>query len=1333
MTGAARIEGCNVCSDGYYTAENSTGPCMPCPAGAWCSSNEIRGFCESAKTSPPRSGSAAECVCRDGLSLDAETGKCLPCPDGNFCVNGEAIECTQANCTSGMSARVCSGHADADFGAVCCEASAINNGRQCIEPLEEGPTWQMQTKQVDGVQAALVARYPDTGTGESVLLLGTGSKLKRLRVRGPDTEGATEFSIEAEDIELNVDAQNNHDIDWYDANSTVFQNIQGIALAPDGRAYISDLSNQALYSLSATGLVRLNSAHGYHCNNGAFPNVTFSYPRGVAVSEHRVYIADEGCGVRTFDMSEQIVSTDSERYWHKNATSSKIEPVRLAAVGGVAASAHHLFVADIDENVVWKVVLSTGEAELLGGGERIALYGRLSLSPDHRRLLIPGSEPGVYYVADTGDVAAGYETVNTNISTVLTFLEAGPGGDYILVFSEEQAIRTLRAQCNTGYAAFLECVACDYSTECPAHTYAETCSSGQLSPAAECRACPANSHSEAGSTAISACKCNAGFYLLAGECRPRSCEQGEYNSPTDGHCTPCPEGSYCTFHAGVQPCPRNSTSPARSKSVDSCMCEVPVFWLAHTEGGFVCAEQCSPGSYYDRTTRECKNCSSGYFCESGRDAVPCGEGVLSGEGATSLGDCYCALGHAPVAGSCALSHCGNGVLEEVGGEQCDDGNTVPGDGCGATCMFEDRCNCTRGADFVCENHALKPTECCQSRINPISEAYVCGCEGQTSGSEGFSVLADCSTSDVNECLEDNGGCAANAVCENSNSYETGVTHTCNCPTGKVGDGYNLCDVYIYESSVQIRVQGLLAANFREAALVSELALYQDIFQGKSIHDFRVKFEQVQQAGSRRLLTAAAGDVYVSVQADDHDSVQENVKRWNERLGAFTTKLAAFFEKPVAVVHAPTAAVNSVAADGSVGSVATGFQVESVSFDTARSELLVTVTYLPGSASTITSLYTSRTSSSIQAEAATDSLHVSRHPCMSSTNPCCLRSYSERYHVGAFAQNISAAVDACSDYVGGVNTIDMFDAASNDQLLSNALSGLQGSRVSRISESRLVLHINRKALREQVAEHRLFPGGEQMDLFVGMAYYTLLPAERVATVVYQTRISVQVTEGIVLVTSSEAGVGSLEYLTLGLFETKYAGSDSESEGDLMHLQYVQAGLVLADGVSQNMQTGLIPLNSIRYAVAASVPDTGNQSVWNNPCFSSDGSGGFDNVTTSLRAAYLLASEQDCAQEAAFCENPASQAISGNTVNYWLPIGDGTVNSGLIGRGLNHSLFMTLTVSAALADGKRSVVKVFAQAALEDLALTSMCGGPTNSSEIEETEDEDVQHPTLFPIL
>lgn len=44
--------------------------------------------------------------------------------------------------------------------------------------------------------------------------------------------------------------------------------------------------------------------------------------------------------------------------------------------------------------------------------------------------------------------------------------------------------------------------------------------------------------------------------------------------------------------------------------------------------------------------------------------------------------------------------CGDGILDEVGGEQCDDGGTDDGDGCSSTCQFQGN-GTELGSDLVC--------------------------------------------------------------------------------------------------------------------------------------------------------------------------------------------------------------------------------------------------------------------------------------------------------------------------------------------------------------------------------------------------------------------------------------------------------------------------------------------------------------------------------------------------------------------------------------------------------------------------------------------------------
>ena len=53
-----------------------------------------------------------------------------------------------------------------------------------------------------------------------------------------------------------------------------------------------------------------------------------------------------------------------------------------------------------------------------------------------------------------------------------------------------------------------------------------------------------------------------------------------------------------------------------------------------------------------------------------------------------------------------------------------------------------------------------------------------------------------------------------------------------------------------------------------------------------------------------------------------------------------------------------------------------------------------------------------------------------------------------------------------------------------------------------------------------------------------------------------------------------------------------------------------GFVLPANTRQNMETGLVPLTSVRFAIARSMPDRTNASLWTNPCYSGYGRGMYD---------------------------------------------------------------------------------------------------------------------------
>lgn len=67
---------------------------------------------------------------------------------------------------------------------------------------------------------------------------------------------------------------------------------------------------------------------------------------------------------------------------------------------------------------------------------------------------------------------------------------------------------------------------------------------------------------------------------------------------------------------------------------------------------------------------------------TGGSVAVCGDGTVEGtEACDDMGE------SATCDDDCTLAECGDGVLNETAGEKCDDGNTMAGDGCGATCLL----------------------------------------------------------------------------------------------------------------------------------------------------------------------------------------------------------------------------------------------------------------------------------------------------------------------------------------------------------------------------------------------------------------------------------------------------------------------------------------------------------------------------------------------------------------------------------------------------------------------------------------------------------------------
>lgn len=137
-------------------------------------------------------------------------------------------------------------------------------------------------------------------------------------------------------------------------------------------------------------------------------------------------------------------------------------------------------------------------------------------------------------------------------------------------------------------------------------------------------------------------------------------------------------------------------------------------------------------------------------------------------GLGSAGLCTgCPTGGAPLDGSC-----GNGLLNEDLGESCDDGNTVDGDGCAASCEVE--------AGFECLGQGTPCYTVCGDGI--VSAAEECD-EGSDNGRD--TCNADCTS--AGPCGD--GTLAAGEECDDGNAASgDGCADSCRVEVGFVCEG-----------------------------------------------------------------------------------------------------------------------------------------------------------------------------------------------------------------------------------------------------------------------------------------------------------------------------------------------------------------------------------------------------------------------------------------------------------------------------------------------------------------------------------------------------------------
>ena len=708
--------------------------------------------------------------------------------------------------------------------------------------------------------------------------------------------------------------------------------------------------------------------------------------------------------------------------------------------------------------------------------------------------------------------------------------------------------------------------------------------------------------------------------------------------------------------------------------------------------------------------------------------------------------------------------CGNYILDT--GEECDDGNPYSGDGCSATCLLEDQnfWLCTNSSEGV------GPTTCCRALTNPLNESRVCSCLGVQSGSSKFSINPDCTKSNINECSVGMHNCDSNAVCVDRNGASSPAGEAgfeCVCPPGLLGDGVSECRLYAYLTEFTVANPSISKSSFDEAAfmelLISSVAIpynislyrinldvgdysaaaapspgrrvlssvQQKVQQLRRIHNMRHQQQNQQHSSQvashdapatvpaaasvsevrysssgRKILQAAGVGISVKVSISSVSAEEQVIIT----AGINATKLEVSGYTLISSAVSVMSDMESI--EDAAYSTAAGFKIASVQFNETEVRWVLTVKYTPDAPNVLTSLYVSKPGAKPYTVDAINSYYASQHPCLRTDSVCCLNDYKRIYAVGAFASNITSSVGACDEGIQAAETLSLgFNPDSNGYIVDHLFDDYPNSYVERVSAGEVKLHIAQSDLSDQgLAKKDPLPDGRTdgylLTFFVGMTYFTLLPANALSVTASQVQVQLSISNSLTFSFASAQDYTVLKYITLSLIETKWIQDFQEKR-----MQLAKVGFVLPTGLRQNMLTGLVPLTSIRFAVSKTTPSQLNASAWTNPCFSVDASALYDTTNVyGYRDMYQQAQQQTCAARQDLCTNPTSIDVTmqSNLVNFYFPIGENTITPAMLASfPAPYFMFVYFQLSALDTSGRIVVTNLFAKAQLGPLSLSKNC--------------------------
>lgn len=630
----------------------------------------------------------------------------------------------------------------------------------------------------------------------------------------------------------------------------------------------------------------------------------------------------------------------------------------------------------------------------------------------------------------------------------------------------------------------------------------------------------------------------------------------------------------------------------------------------------------------------------------------------------------------------------------------------------------------------------------------------------------YTVNAACEFVDIDECQQNNGGCAYNAVCINLDGTLSGTSEVggsyCLCPDGLFGDGLLKCD------TVQHVVHMILAycnltetGNFltpswiEEKAAQSQLvdltgvvrtfAAYVQAVTGTQTVSDTLPVTDTQVGSGRRLLSTQYDHLALSFEVADWDTMQTLSQDINaELVAAYLTtqsnglnQISVLQETTTLVTETP--GVFTYVAEGTPG-----FLVSNVTYSNkpliagpwdpvSHVWKLIAHFYAPSGM-----YYALFASKSHAGKAPT------LHECVTATDVCCLHCMSQDHHMGGFAAYVATTVSPfCTEPGGGA--LSGYPNATALQLPSAAIlhrlpvDGFVKGVFSDLNNSSVELtevlgvptvvdiSISQQDIMSHIAKATSFGNGTQYSFAMGMLFFKPLSIPRIYAAIGQVQLSVFASNSVTFVASSHQDYTFLENLDVTIYETEYR----PTLVTLHRLQFARVTFILPG----HIYNGTVPGTSIEFAVATDILSVGTAD-WHNPCFSDmdvtlcDSTGQWDDAA-GLQALYGMADARDCAMgQTSYC-SAGTETFAEPYVDYAddvvytidIPLGDDVLTAEVLTSTVQNYLFLCMIVkgdqNVANAGVMEVLTQVSAQILLDDSNVMRMCTKPL-ASELHEAD-------------